>query len=189
MAHLKLIILDFDGTLADTRLANADAYIAALREEGITLTREEYLEKYYGVRCIEFMHMVGFNDENSISRIRRRKIELYPNYFDSVRLNTPLWEWCQMMRRDGVKVWIASTGHIDNISNVMRHLNIKDGIDGIISGDDVSNPKPAPDCFLKVMDIVGATPQETIIFEDSAVGIEAARRSGAAFSIVHLDSN
>ena len=186
MAHIKLIILDFDGTLADTRLANAQAYIAALKEEGVTLTQEEYFERFFGVRCIEFMNELGFNDSESINRIRHRKIELYPNYFDTVKLNTALWDWCQMMRKDGVKVWIASTGHIDNICNVMRYLNIENNVDGILTGDDVANAKPAPDCFLKVMEIVGVTAAETIIFEDSEVGVEAARRSGAAYSIVHI---
>ena len=43
-----------------------------------------------------------------------------------------------------------------------------------------------PGCFLKAMEIEGATPDETLIFEDSAVGIEAARRSGAAYFRVTL---
>ena len=179
MAQLKLILLDFDGTLADTRQANARAYIEALGEVGITLSEEEYLERYFGVRCMEFMRSVGIASDEEIARLRRRKIELYPRHFGSVVLNTPLWEWCRMMRRMGSKVWIVSTGHIDNIRNVMRYLKLEEGIDGIISGDDVQHPKPSPECFLRAMEIEGATPAETIIFEDSQVGLEAARRSGA----------
>ena len=186
MAQLKLILLDFDGTLADTRQANARAYIEALGEVGITLSEEEYLERYFGVRCMEFMRSVGIASDEEIARLRRRKIELYPRHFGSVVLNTPLWEWCRMMRRMGSKVWIVSTGHIDNIRNVMRYLNLEEGIDGIISGDDVQHPKPSPECFLRAMEIEGATPAETIIFEDSQVGLEAARRSGAQYVAVKL---
>lgn len=186
MAQLKLILLDFDGTLADTRQANARAYIEALGEVGITLSEEEYLERYFGVRCMEFMHSVGIASDEEIARLRRRKIELYPRHFGSVVLNTPLWEWCRMMRRMGSKVWIVSTGHIDNIRNVMRYLKLEEGIDGIISGDDVQHPKPSPECFLRAMEIEGATPAETIIFEDSQVGLEAARRSGAQYVAVRL---
>lgn len=181
MAQLKLILLDFDGTLVDTKDANAGAYIEALAEVGIAVNKQEYLDKYFGMRCIEFMRCVGLQNDDEIRAVRRRKIELYPNYFHTVRLNTPLWEWCQMMRRLGAKVWIVSTGHIDNITNVMRYLNIKDGIDGIISGDDVERPKPYPDCFLKAMDIVGVTPSETIIFEDSVYGLQSAKDSGATY--------
>lgn len=186
MAQLKLILLDFDGTLVDTRRANAEAYIATLSEVGIDLTIEEYLDRFFGVRCMEFMRMVGIEDESKIMELRRRKIELYPHFFDSVVLNTPLWEWCQMLKRMGIKVWIVSTGHIDNIRNVINHLNLNYGIDGIISGDDVSRPKPSPECFLKAMGIVGVRPDETIIFEDSHVGLEAARASGAAYVKIEM---
>ena len=186
MAQLKLILLDFDGTLVDTRRANAQAYIETLSEVGITLSEEEYLKRFFGIRCIEFMKMVGIEGNDNIQRLRKRKIELYPKYFDSVVLNHDLWNWCMMMRRMGAQVWIVSTGHIDNIRNVMHHLNIDEGIDGIISGDDVTNPKPHSDCFLEAMRRVGVTPEESIIFEDSDVGIEAARRSGAPYGIIKL---
>lgn len=181
MAQIKLILLDFDGTLVDTRDANAYAYIEALGEVGITLSRKEYLEQYFGVRCMEFLKMVGIEDDEQIQRLRRRKIELYPNYFSSVRLNSALWQWCRMMRRMGAKVWIVSTGHIDNITNVMRYLSLESEIDGIISGDDVARPKPSADCFLRAMEIESTLPSETIIFEDSHVGLEAAKSSGASY--------
>ena len=78
MAKIKLILLDFDGTLVDTRDANASAYIETLGEVGITLSREEYLKRYFGMRCIEFLRSVGIKDENEIARVRARKVELYP---------------------------------------------------------------------------------------------------------------
>ena len=187
MAQLKLILLDFDGTLANTRIANARAYIAALSERGIALNEEEYYAKHFGMRCMEFLASLGITDNEMAKSIRQRKVELYPNYFESITLNRPLWEWCQKMRKGGVKVWIVSTGHIDNICNVMRFLHIENSVDGILSGDDIEHPKPAPDCFLKAMHIVGVTPTESIIFEDSPMGIAAAKSSGAHYAIVKLD--
>lgn len=186
MSYIKLILLDFDGTLADTRRANGEAYIQALSEVGIHITLEEYNAKYFGMRCREFLRDVGIEDDIAARNLRQRKVEIYPNYFDSVTLNTPLWDWCMMMRKMGAKVWIVSTGHIDNIRNVMHHLNISHGIDGIISGDDVTQPKPQPECFLRAMEIEGVTPRETIIFEDSTMGLEAAKRSGAAYVKISL---
>ena len=108
------------------------------------------------------------------------------------------------------RVWVVSTGSRANIDNVMRHLGIggptAEGgvsetgfhsggtdpaaplgrVDGILSGADVERPKPAPDCFLEAMRREGCTPRETLIFEDSAIGIEAARRSGASYFVVKL---
>ncbi|WP_418978955.1 HAD hydrolase-like protein [Alistipes sp.] len=45
MARIELILLDFDGTLADTRRANALAYKQALAEAGYRLDEEEYARR------------------------------------------------------------------------------------------------------------------------------------------------
>jgi beta-phosphoglucomutase-like phosphatase (HAD superfamily) len=194
---VKLILLDFDGTLADTRRANALAYVAAFTEAGHPLSEEEYVARYFGVRCDEFLRTYGIDDPAERERLRLRKIELYPAFFDSVRLNRPLWEFCQQFRRQGGKVWIVSTGSRANIDHVMQHLGIggpdtpaddapEGKVDGILAGSDIPRSKPAPDCFLEAMRCEGVSPRETVIFEDSAVGLEAAQRSGAAYFKVSL---
>lgn len=184
--QIKLILLDFDGTLVSTKEANMEAYVAALAEEGITLSRELYCTRYFGMRCPEFLRTIGITNEEDIDRIRRRKIELYPTFFDSVRLNKPLWDFVQEFRSSGGKAWIVSTGQKANITNVMRYLGIEEKVDGIITSLDVVEPKPSPEAFLKVMAIEGVTPTETLIFEDSVVGLTAAKASGAAYFKVEL---
>ena len=185
--QIKLIILDFDGTLASTEEANMEAYVAALAEEGISLDKDMYRSRYFGMRCPEFLREIGIENEADIDRIRRRKIELYPNYFDSVRLNEPLWHFVQDFRSQGGKAWIVSTGQRANIENVMRHLGIENGVDGILASLDISEPKPSPAAFFKAMEIEGVLPAETLIFEDSLVGIAAAKASGAAYFKVALE--
>ena len=166
MQRLRLVLLDFDGTLADTREANYRAYARTLAEAGVELTREAYLSTYFGMRSREFLERIGFGDPAVRERLRLRKIALYPSCFDTLRLNRPLWAFAQAFRAAGGRVWIVSTGSRDNIRNAMRHLGI-------------AGSKPAPDSFLRAMAAEGAAPHETLIFEDSAVGLEAARRSGA----------
>lgn len=68
----------------------------------------------------------------------------------------------------------------------MAYLGIGDGFDGILSSDDVERSKPAPDCFLKAMRMVGVEPSETLIFEDSEIGLQAAEATGASFIKVSL---
>lgn len=184
--QIRLIILDFDGTLAATEEANMQAYLLALREEGIELDTEEYRRRYFGMRCPEFLREIGITNEEDIDRVRRRKIELYPTQFSSVRLNEPLWNFVQDFRSQGGKVWVASTGQVENITNAMRYLGIEGRVDGILTSRDVVEPKPSPEVFLKVMEREGVTPAETLIFEDSLVGIAAAEASGANYVKVKL---
>lgn len=195
--RIRLLLLDFDGTLADTRRANTQAYVAALAEAGYSLSEEEYAARYFGMRCEEFLTQYGIADPAERERLRRRKIALYPSFFDSVRLNRPLWEFCRQFRSQGGRVWVVSTGSRANIENVMHHLGIGGPdtpedeaplgrVDGILSGQDIARAKPHPDCFLEVMRREGCSPRETLIFEDSQIGIEAARRSGAGYFVVKL---
>lgn len=211
--RIRLLLLDFDGTLADTRRANTLAYLTALREAGYTLTEAEYETRYFGMRCNEFLTRYGIADPAEREQLRLRKITLYPQFFDTVRLNEPLWDFCRAFQQQGGRVWIVSTGSRANIDHVMRYLGIggpveADGaaetgdaadtpacgpddapngrVDGILTGEDIAQSKPAPDCFLEAMRREGCTPAETLIFEDSEIGLEAARRSGAAYIRVKL---
>ncbi|MCM1151707.1 MAG: HAD family phosphatase [Alistipes sp.] len=194
---IRLILLDFDGTLVDTRRANTAAYVAALAEAGYPLTEEEYAARYFGMRCDEFLSTYGIADPAERERLRLRKIELYPSFFSSVRLNRPLWEFCRQFREQGGRVWIVSTGSRANILHVMRHLGIggpdtpeelcpAGRVDGLLAGPDIARSKPHPDCFLEAMRREGVAPCQTLIFEDSPVGLEAARRSGAPYFKVAL---
>lgn len=184
---IRLLLLDFDGTLVDTRRANARAYIQTLAEVGIHIDEQTYLTRYFGMRCNEFMTTMGITDPAERERLRLRKIALYPSYFDTLRLNEPLWAFCRQFRQEGGRVWIVSTGSRANIDNVMHHLRLEGGIDGILSGLEIERPKPAPDCFQEVMRREGCLPCETLIFEDSAVGIAAAAASGAPYYRVRFE--
>ncbi len=184
--QIKLLLIDFDGTLVDTRQSNYRAYRDVLKEVNFDLDEEQYLSEFFGMRCGEFMRRLGFTDSYEIDRMRRRKIEIYPNHFDSVKLNQPLWDYAQSFRAQGGKVWIVSTGQAINISNVMNHLSLTDKVDGLITGADVKNSKPSEECYLKAMMRAGMTPEESLIFEDSAVGIRAAIASGANYIKVTL---
>ncbi len=184
--QIKLLLLDFDGTLVDTRQANYRAYRDVLSEINFSLDEEQYLRTFFGMRCGEFMRQLGFTDSYEIDRMRRRKIDIYPNHFDTVKLNEPLWNYAQSFRRNGGKVWIVSTGQTVNINNVMNYLNLADKVDGVMTGADVKNSKPSPECFIKAMANEGVSPEQTLIFEDSIVGLEAAKQSGASYIKVEL---
>ena len=56
----------------------------------------------------------------------------------------------------------------------------------VITDEDISRSKPDPEGYLKAMAHFGVTPAETMIFEDSGPGLEAARASGAAVYKVNI---
>ena len=130
----------------------------------------------------------GLDEAEIRRRARTARTRILHNYSRFTVLTID--RFFQRILRAFIKEPVSYT-HLDvykrqNIDNVMRHLHLEAGVDGIISALDAPQSKPDPGCFLKAMEIEGATPDETLIFEDSAVGIEAARRSGAAYFVVKL---
>jgi sugar-phosphatase len=54
----------------------------------------------------------------------------------------------------------------------------------IVTGEDVSHGKPAPDCFLLAAERLGADARDCLVFEDATPGIQAAEAAGAAVVVV-----
>ena len=61
----------------------------------------------------------------------------------------------------------------------MEALDIRDYFDALLNEGLVSHPKPDPEIYQKAMEMLGVDPAESVIFEDSTTGIQAAKAAGA----------
>ena len=180
---ISAIITDFDGTLVDTFEANLHAYQKAFNGVGLNLTAEKY-RQCFGFRFERFMTAVGITDEQKRNYIREAKKEYYPQFFEYLKPNKALIELINGFHRMGGKTAIASTARQENLMNAVTHLEIGEMFDLVYAGIDVKQGKPSPEIYLKAMEALGVKPDETLIFEDSEVGIEAAWASGANYIII-----
>lgn len=180
---IKAIITDFDGTLVDTFEANLRAYQKAFGDVNMSLTAEKYRE-CFGYRFERFMMAMAVQDDKTADYIREAKKEYYPQYFEFLKSNNSLIGLMESFHAMGSKTAIASTARKENLMNVVNYLNLADKFDLIFAGVDVKQGKPSPEIYLKAMETLGVKPEEVLIFEDSPVGIEAARASGAHVLIV-----
>ena len=176
-----LICVDLDGTLLDTVPANAASYRAALEELGFTVTDEYYAECCNGGHYTRFLPplMGGAPSAADVERVHDRKKALYSDFLDAVRPNTALMEILKTMRAAGHDLACVTTGSRKNATEVLEYFHCADWFGVFITGEDVVRSKPDPEGYLKAMAHFGVTPAETMIFEDSGPGLEAARASGA----------
>lgn len=180
---IKAIITDLDGTLVDTFGANLRAYQNVLSNVGIILTEEKYRE-CFGFRFDRFMSALDIYDETVKVYVREAKQELYPQYFEYLKPNHSLIDLIDTFHIMGGKTAIASTARKENLMNVLSFLGITNIFDVIYAGEDVQHGKPSPEIYIKTMDTLGVHPNETLIFEDSEVGIKSANSSGAHVFVV-----
>lgn len=183
---IKAIITDFDGTLVDTFDANLFAYQKAFGECGKALTIEKYHE-CFGLRYDAFMSRMGLFDDNLTNKIKELKKEYYPQYFKCFVPNITLIDMIATFHQMGGKTAVASTASKENLMNAVNYLDLVKHFDLIFAGIDVKKGKPDPEIYNKTMYALGVIPEETLIFEDSDIGIEAAITSGAKYIRVNSE--
>ena len=177
---IKLIVSDFDGTLVDTFDANYRAYKKAFARVNLTLTEEDY-RRCFGSRFERFMEEMGIVDQQVIHIIREAKKQYYPDFFTCLKINSPLVELISTFHHQGGKTSIASTARRENLEKALKHTRLHSIFDLVLAGEEVKQGKPSPEIYEKVMQKMNVLPEETLIFEDSEVGLLAAKASKAHF--------
>lgn len=183
-----LALCDMDGTLFDTKEVNFCSYRDALLKHGIKLDRDFFLEQCFGKYYSVFVRLIFEREGKTITQpvvdaIHQEKKEIYASYLHMAKENTHLFEMLQSMK-DKYYIAIVSVAMKKNVYSILEHFGRKELFDFIMTQEDMDKVKPEPDCFLETMDRFGIDAAHTVVFEDSQVGIEAARRSGASVFVV-----
>ena len=176
---LKLIMVDLDGTLFDTREVNYLAYREAMAQWGYQLDYTYYCESCDGRCYLDFLPPITTYDCQRLTEIHERKKKIYRNYLSVARPNTALISLLTICR-ESCKVALVTTASNRNAHDILDRFGITELFDLILAGDDVKNAKPDPEGYMKAMAYFGVTAEESVIFEDSDIGFSAAKRAGVA---------
>ena len=89
-------------------------------------------------------------------------------------------EFLLELKKAGIPTAIVTSSNNTKMSQVYKvHPQLHTMVDAILTSEHFTRSKPDPECFLKGMEMLGGTPQTTIVFEDSLHGLAAGRGSGA----------
>lgn len=179
----KLAIFDLDGTLFNTEDVNFQSYLSALSHYGYDLDYKYFCDNCNGLSYKNFLPKI-IKDESLLEPIHEIKKELYSENLGMAKVNEHLFNIIESIREQ-YYLAIVTTASKKNCLEILNYFRKRELFDLIISCDDVENIKPNPEGFLKAMDYFNINPENTLIFEDSKVGIEAARNSKASVFVVN----
>ena len=175
----NLAVFDLDGTLFDTRAVNFLAYQEALREEGYSLDREFYKSQCDGKYYKDYLPLlIKSISDDLMERIHIRKKILYPAFLSHCAINEHLFRLIELMRSN-YHIALVTTASKANCMDILDCFQKTQLFELIICQEDVTAVKPDPEGFFKAMSYFDTMPTQTIIFEDSQTGIEAAQKAGA----------
>jgi len=182
MSDIKLIIFDLDGVLVETKMLHFHALNDALFEidPKYCISIEDHLLKYDGLSTSKKLNIL--NIEKQLDSSLNNKINKLKQMKTIERLNSEILENKYSMFKElsnKYQIAIASNSIRGSIKKIIERLGIANFIDRYYSNEDVRNPKPHPEIYMKAMLDFGVSPSETLIIEDSPIGRQAAIESGA----------
>jgi len=178
---IRGFIFDLDGVLTDTAEYHYRGWKRLADEQGIPFTREDN-ESLRGIPRRESLMLIlkgKMYPEESILEMMERKNKYYLEFIREITPKDVLLgarELLEEIRSAGLRSALGSASK--NAPDVIRRLGIQDLLDAVSDGGSVERQKPAPDLFLHAARQLGLRPEECVVVEDAAAGIEAARAGG-----------
>ena len=179
MRRVASVIFDCDGVLFDSRQANTLFYNHILAHFGLRPMEndeESFVHMHTADESIRHIFR-GTGYENQ-AQTYRMKMDYSPFIRDMV-VEPDLMELLRFLKPHcGLAI---ATNRSNTISEVLRRHGLAGFFDIVISSLDVSNPKPHPECILRILHFFQITPDEAIYVGDSLVDSRTARAAGVPF--------
>jgi beta-phosphoglucomutase len=178
---IKAVIFDMDGVLVDAKDWHYDALNLALTDFGYDIiSREDHESTYDGLSTSQKLNMLGIECDTTCQAINIRKQEhTMVIAEEKLCVNERHVTMMEYLVKQGYKVALASNSIRNTIEVFMTKTTLVQYLSFFLSNEDVTNPKPDPEIYIKAMSKLGLAHDECLIVEDNERGIAAARASGA----------
>jgi beta-phosphoglucomutase-like phosphatase (HAD superfamily) len=183
-SHIKALIFDLDGTLADSLPVHVATWNEVGRRLGFKFDTNMIIEMT-GRPTIDFARKIAldFNLKEDPFDIVEMKQEAFRKAVVNLK---PVPEVFSIALEYHGKLPMAiGTGASRRSATAqLGTLGIAHLFDAIVTANDVTRYKPEPETFLKCAGLMGVDPADCHVFEDGVLGIEAAKRAGMSVTDV-----
>ena len=180
----EAVLFDLDGVIASSESTKSEAHVQTVLKLGGTPSQK--LKEL-------FAEIIGLSYEETRDRylecgkiaatpeIREAYRSLYSSIYRSklqeVELSPGARNLIETLAGRRYRIGLVSSAHPEEVATILRRNQIDHFFDVIITADSVRNHKPAPDPYLKALELLGLqqTPELAVVFEDTCAGVTAAK--------------
>ena len=177
-AHIKGLVFDCDGTLADTMPSHWRAWQVIAKKYKLHFP----IDRFYslgGVPSRDILKMLAKEQGVTLDHIQAAH-EKENAYLPLMAEVEPIHAVVEIARENFGKIpmAVASGGTLPIIEQVLTHLKIRHLFGAVVTSEMVKNQKPAPDIFLEAARRIGVDPKFCRAYEDTDLGMQAIRSAG-----------
>ena len=179
MANKKAFIFDLDGVIVDTAKYHFLAWQKIASDLGIEFTPEhnEELKGVSRIRSLDIILRLGnieASEENKNKWLKQKNEDYlaYIENMDESEILPGVVNILEFIKQKNQLIGLGSASK--NARPILEKVKILHLFDAIVDGNDVTNAKPDPEVFLRAAKLLNATNKNSMVFEDSVAGIQAA---------------
>ncbi len=185
--HKDAILFDMDGTLVNTEPLHAKAAVIVLADLGVKVDLMACIDQFYGMTDHVVLKTVcpAMTDAEIDKAIEQKNFHLI-NLFKKLAHHekeqyiTPgLFPFLHHLKKENKKCAVVSASEDIIVLETLACFGIDSFVNLQMGRNQTTLTKPHPDPYLEAMKRLGATNDQTLIFEDSPTGIKSANASGA----------
>ncbi len=181
LKKIKAVLFDLDGTLVENGSIQKDATRQTLDFFGINITMNEFTQKYSNKEYIqvekELIEDFRLNAKQGDITNKRKEIVLRLLSTRETKCTYFAKELLQYLYKK-YPLAICSAGEREEVYLKLKNNNLLKYFKKIVSAGDVEKSKPHPDIYLKGAFDLGFKTEKCLAFEDTTMGVLAAKRAG-----------
>lgn len=171
------VLFDCDGVLVDSEPVSFTAWSEALAAYGYVLREEVFTESIGGTEAMVARRFAPDVDVDPVV------LELEAQHaFERIAGQAAAFDdtlaLIDRLEDVGVPMGVATNGLRWRLDALLGAVGLGRLLPSSVTADEVENPKPAPDLYLRAASIAGARPERCVVIEDSPTGVAAAKAAG-----------
>lgn len=182
----RALIFDCDGTLADTMPAHYQAWLDVLRPFGVPFPETRFYA-LGGMPTAQIARLL-FSEANTPVDTDDITLKKEAAFLTRMADVVPIEKVVAVARagRGVLPMAVASGGQRSVVEQTLSQIGVLDWFSVRVTAEDTSRHKPEPDVFLEAARRLGVAPDVCTVYEDTDLGIEAARRAGMQWVDIRL---
>ena len=187
MTEKKGILFDMDGTLLDSQEEVAMKKIFhAFSKEDQQLIQHLLQQNVNSYADFERLLAKRVPEQKANTISKTIETVLSHHYKDVVPIPHAK-EFLDYAKAKNYRLCLCTNNATKLVSTILEDLQWTSYFDVILTSDDVVNGKPDPQMYLEAMHRIHLKPEECIIFEDSLVGVQAAKNANMDCVLVNKE--